>query len=225
LKDIPPGYFPGKKGENVVKKIRRILPAVSLLALLFTCAAEAAIDQAAVHRAWAKISAKSGIEHKPVNFENKKEPNAWVKFSPGNHSVHVTTGLMAILDEEDEIAGILAHEAGHIQLGHYNSSVGRSLLWGLLFHALDGNTAGEIAGGVGMALAESGFSREQEVAADDYGIRTSAAGYSPWGLVRAMEKMKAAGYKTSPNGFNSHPPTERRLLRLRNNASAIEQRK
>ncbi|HRX25962.1 MAG TPA: M48 family metalloprotease, partial [Aminivibrio sp.] len=91
-----------------MKKIRRILPAVSLLALLFTCAAEAAIDQAAVHRAWAKISAKSGIEHKPVNFENKKEPNAWVKFSPGNHSVHVTTGLMAILDEEDEIAGILA---------------------------------------------------------------------------------------------------------------------
>lgn len=209
-----------------MKKIRRILPAVSLLALLFTGAAEAAIDQAAVHRAWAKISAKSGIEHKPVNFENKKEPNAWVKFSPGNHSVHVTTGMMAILDSEDEIAGILAHEAGHIQLGHYNSSVGRSLLWGLLFHALEGNTAGEIAGGVGMALAESGFSREQEVAADDYGIRTSAAaGYSPWGLVRAMEKMKAAGYKTSPNGFNSHPPTERRLLRLRNNASAIEQRK
>jgi len=95
--------------------------------------------------------------------------------------------------------------------------------WG---SALDGNVAGEIAGGVGIALAESGFSREQEVEADDYGIRvSSAAGYSPWGLVNAMEKMKSAGYKTSPNGFNSHPPTDRRLLRLRNNASAIEPRK
>ncbi|MBL3539656.1 M48 family metallopeptidase [Aminivibrio sp.] len=208
------------------KIIWKLLPAVSLLALLFTGTLEAAIDQAAVNRAWKTISAAAGIEHEPVNFENKKEPNAWVEFSPGNHSVHVTTGLMAILDHEDEIAGILAHEVGHIQLGHYNSSVGRSLLWGLLSRAFEGNAAREIVGGVGMALAESGFSREQEVAADDYGIQTAfAAGYSPWGLVRAMEKIKAAGYKTSPNGFNSHPPTDRRLLHLRNNASAIEPRK
>jgi putative metalloprotease len=209
-----------------VKKLKKILSALSLLSMLFTGPLEAAINQSQVNSAWKKISSAANIKHQQVHFENKKEPNAWVKFSPGNHSVHVTTGLMAILDHEDEIAGILAHEAGHIQLGHYNSSVGRNLLWGLLFHTLKGNAAGEIAGGVGIALAESGFSREQEVAADDYGIRTaSAAGFSPWGLVRAMEKMKAAGYKTSPNGFNSHPPTERRLLRLKNNASAIEPRK
>ena len=79
---------------------------------------------------------------------------------------------------------------------------------------------------MGIGLAESGFSREQEVESDDYGLRIAAdAGYSPWGLVRAMDKMKAAGYKTSPNVFNSHPPTERRLERLRRNASAIEPRK
>ncbi|MDD2454410.1 MAG: M48 family metallopeptidase [Synergistaceae bacterium] len=209
--------------------MRKVL-SILLPLFLFLAAAgdisEAAIDRDTVTRAWKRVSAQAGIEYKPVNFENKKEPNAWVKFSPGNHSVHVTSGLMAILDREDEIAGIMAHEAGHIQLGHYKSSVGRNLLWGLLFSALDGNVAGEIAGGVGIALAESGFSREQEVEADDYGIRvSSAAGYSPWGLVNAMEKMKSAGYKTSPNGFNSHPPTDRRLLRLRNNASAIEPRK
>ncbi len=112
-----------------------------------------------------------------------------MKFSPGNHSVHVTTGLMAILDHEDEIAGILAHEAGHIQLGHYNSSVGRSLLWGLLFHALEGNAARRLPEGW-AGPGRIGLQQEQEVAADDYGIRTaSAAGYSP-GAVRAMEKMR-----------------------------------
>lgn len=206
-----------------MKKITKLLYWACILSIIAAVPLEGAIDQATVKRAWSRISAAAGLEAKPVNFENKKEPNAWVHFSPGNHSFHVTYGLMAILDNEDEIAGIMGHEAGHVQLGHYNQSVGRNLLWGLLFHALEGNTAGEIAGGVGMALAESGFSREQEVAADDYGLRVSAkAGYSPWGLVRAMEKMKAAGYKTSPSGFNSHPPTERRLLRLRNNAAAIE---
>lgn len=197
-----------------------------LLAFSLTGVSEGAIDQNTVNRAWKKISAQTGMEYKDVLFEQKKEPNAWVKFSSGNHTVHVTTGLMNILDREDEIAGILAHEAGHIKLGHYNSSVGRNILWSLLFRALEGNTAGEVAGSVGIGLAESGFSREQEVESDDYGIRIAAdAGYSPWGLVRAMEKMKAAGYKTSPNGFNSHPPTERRLERLRRNASAIEPRK
>ena len=201
---------------------------VLLLLLVFSLPgiSEGAIDQNTVNRAWKRISAQTGMEYKGVLFEQKKEPNAWVKFSSGNHTVHVTTGLMNILDREDEIAGILAHEAGHIKLGHYNSSVGRNILWSLLFRALEGNTAGEVAGSVGIGLAESGFSREQEVESDDYGIRIAAdAGYSPWGLVRAMEKMKAAGYKTSPNGFNSHPPTERRLERLRRNASVIEPRK
>ncbi len=209
-----------------MKKIFKILAALCLFTLFGAIPMEGAINEATVNRAWVNIAKAAGLEAKPVNYENKKEPNAWVQFSPGNHSFHVTTGLMAILDNEDEIAGIMGHEAGHVQLGHYNQSVGRNLLWGLLFSALEGNTTREIAGGLGMALAESGFSREQEVAADDYGIRvTKKAGYSPWGLVRAMEKMKAAGYATSPSGFNSHPPTERRLLRLRNNASAIEPRR
>ncbi len=205
-----------------MKKVCGRLSLLIVLLLTFFSPSEGALNRATVDRAWKRVAAQAGIPWQQVIYEERKEPNAWVKFSPGGHTVHVTTGLMAILDAEDEIAGILAHEAGHIQLGHYSSSVSRNLLWGLLFNSLKGDAAREIVGGVGMVLAESGFSREQEVEADDYGLRVStAAGYSPWGLVRAMEKMKAAGFETSPSGFNSHPPTERRLLRLRHNAAAI----
>ncbi len=205
-----------------MKKVCGRLSLLIVLLLTFFSPSEGALNRATVDRAWKRVAAQAGIPWQQVIYEERKEPNAWVKFSPGGHTVHVTTGLMVILDAEDEIAGILAHEAGHIQLGHYSSSVSRNLLWGLLFNSLKGDAAREIVGGVGMVLAESGFSREQEVEADDYGLRVStAAGYSPWGLVRAMEKMKAAGFETSPSGFNSHPPTERRLLRLRNNAAAI----
>jgi putative metalloprotease len=73
-----------------------------------------------------------------------------------------------------------------------------------------------------MALAEAGFSREQEIEADIYGIRLSTkAGYDPWGLYNSMLRMKKAGYETSPSGFNSHPPTDRRLTRIRQETEAV----
>ncbi|MBC7322486.1 MAG: peptidase M48, partial [Acetomicrobium sp.] len=50
------------------------------------------------------------------------------------------------------------------------------------------------------------------------------AGYDPWGLVRALEKMKEAGFETSPSGFNSHPPTDRRLIHVRNKAAEVSTR-
>jgi len=63
------------------------------------------------------------------------------------------------------------------------------------------------------------------VEADDYGIELAArAGYDPWGLVRALEKMKEAGFETSPSGFNSHPPTDRRLIHVRNKAAEVSTR-
>jgi putative metalloprotease len=49
------------------------------------------------------------------------------------------------------------------------------------------------------------------------------AGYSPWGLYNAMKSFKDNGFKTEPNGFNSHPPTDRRLQHLQNRAQQIEQ--
>jgi len=76
--------------------------------------------------------------------------------------------------------------------------------------------------GTGMVLAEAGFSREQEIAADDYGVALAAkAGYDPWGLFNAFESMVGAGFKTTPSGFNSHPPTERRLVHIRETTERI----
>ncbi|WP_286846415.1 MULTISPECIES: M48 family metallopeptidase [Aminobacterium] len=182
-------------------------------------AAEAALSPQQLERAWERISKAAGLETAPITIENKKEPNAWVQFSGDNRSVHVTSGLMNLLDTEDEIAGILGHETGHIKLNHYGSTVGRNLLWTLLFKNIKGSS-GEILANLGVGLAESGFSREQEVEADDYGVDLAVkVGYSPWGLVKALEKMRDAGYATSPSGFNSHPPTERRLQHIRETAS------
>ena len=196
-----------------------------LLASILAAPADAAIGKSAVQSAWRRVATAAGMEPIAITYEAEKAPNAWVKFqSSNNFSVHVTEGLMQVLNSADEIAGILGHEVGHVALGHYNKGVQRNVGWSVL-GALLGKAGGvaEIAGAVGMTLAESGFSREQEVEADDYGADLAIkAGYSPWGLYNAMKSFKDNGFKTEPSGFNSHPPTDRRLQRLEERARRNE---
>ena len=139
----------------------------------------------------------------------------------------MTQGLLTIMAREDEVAGVLAHEIGHIQLGHYRDTIQRNLLWNILFRVIDRKAIGGVDPvKLGLSLAEAGFSREQEVEADDYGVQLATrAGYDPWGLYRSLQRMQKAGFATSPSGFNSHPPTERRLLHVRNRTEAITQKR
>lgn len=184
----------------------------------------ARIDRAVVQRAWERVAAADDFKRIPVTFEKSDKPNAWVKYeSAEDFSVHVTQGLMDLLNAEDEIAGVLGHEIGHVRRGHYSDQVSRNVGWAILGSLL--GKAGDLAqaaGAIGMSLAESGFSREQEVEADDYGTDLLAkAGYDPHALYRAMKRFKDAGLGTEPNGFNSHPPTDRRLKHLKERADRI----
>ena len=72
------------------------------------------------------------------------------------------------------------------------------------------------------ASAAAEVSRGQEVEADDYGtVLLKKAGYDPYGLYRAMKAFKDNNYETQPNGFNSHPPTARRLKHLMDKAMEV----
>lgn len=196
-----------------------------LALLLLPGRVQAALNKQAVEAAWRRVAIAGDMKDVPLRYEEDKAPNAWVKFeSSKNFTVHVTEGLMQILSTPDEIAGILGHEVGHVRRGHYNRGARRQVGWGILSALLgQAGDAAQIVGAVGMNLAESGFSREQEVEADDYGMDLAVkAGYSPWGLYNAMKSFKENGYATGRSGFNSHPPTERRLRHLRERAEKIE---
>ncbi|MBQ7196532.1 MAG: M48 family metallopeptidase [Synergistaceae bacterium] len=202
---------------------------ILIFVLTFCACAQAAIDSATVEAAWKRIAETDGFKVVKINYEKDDSPNAWVKFkSQNDFSVHVTQGLMKILNSEEQIAGVLGHEIGHVRLGHYNKGVGRNVLWTILSLGLSrvGGTAGkaaQAAGSVGMNLAESGFSRGQEVEADDYGTELlKKAGYDPMGLYRAMKAFADNKYVTQPNGFNSHPPTARRLKHLMDKAKSLK---
>ncbi|GHS86953.1 hypothetical protein AGMMS49957_05970 [Synergistales bacterium] len=218
-----------------MKKISRSLKLFALFLLFMflspvlfhTDNADAAISKSDVEKAWARIAPAAGMKVIPITYEKDEAPNAWVQFkSSDNFSVHVTEGLMRILSTPDEIAGVMGHEIGHVKRGHYESGVKRNVGWSVA-GALLGKAGGavELAGALGMQLAESGFSREQEVEADDYGLDlASSVGYSPYGLYDAMKSFKTHGFETTPSGFNSHPPTDRRLKHLQERAQKTEQK-
>ena len=208
--------------------MRRISAAI-ILAALYCSSAYGAVSNDVVEAAWKRIAKADGFKNVPINYEKNESPNAWVKFkSQNDFSVHVTAGLMKILNSEEEVAGVLGHEIGHVRLGHYNQGVGRAVGWAVAGNLLGriGGLAGIIAQGagqIGMNLAESGFSRGQEVEADDYGTELlKRAGYDPYGLYRAMKAFADNKYVTQPNGFNSHPPTERRLQHLQEKAKEVK---
>ncbi len=188
-----------------------------LLVFIFAGSAFAEINKKTVLRAWQTITQAEKFPELPMNFENDDEPNAWVAYDDeGNYSVHVTSGIMKILKSENEIAGVLGHELGHIQLGHYNnfalSDTVRSIMGANLENADD---LAQAVGNIGMELKESSFSREQETEADNYGVKVLIkAGYSPLGLYNAMKRFDENGLGTEENGFNSHPASEERLANL-----------
>ncbi len=166
---------------------------------------------------WSRVAKATGLKDLPFSVKEEKTPNAWVT---NGSSVTVTTGLLELLDTQSELYGVLAHEAGHAKLDHHEDTVkrgvGLSVAATLLGKLLGGGIA-ETAAGVGANLAYSGWSREQEVEADDYSVRIAhSMGEDPVGLYSALLKLSKVGSRPQPSGFNSHPPDDRRLLHLKN---------
>ncbi|MGE5546681.1 MAG: M48 family metalloprotease [Solirubrobacterales bacterium] len=145
---------------------------------------------------------------------------------PGGY-VYVTRGLVGLADNEAELAGVLAHEIGHVQAHHTAQRVTRStvtdLVVGVLGAVVGQPGVSELAQ-LGAAAWLQGYSRDQEREADSLGIRTLAAtGYDPRAMATMLDKMLAktrldaevAG--RDPNSvdqfdfFASHPRTAERV--------------
>lgn len=183
----------------------------------FGASAEAKLTHEDARQVWDEIAKVTELTKLPFSIKEEKVPNAWVT---NGESVTVTTGLLNLLSTSDELYGVLAHEAGHAKLNHYNSTVSKNVglsIGAAILGNLLGGGLGSTAVNVGANLAAAGFSREQEVAADDYSVKLAHDnGRDPVGMYSAMQRISAYGGKLEPSGFNSHPPDERRLLHIKN---------
>ena len=185
---------------------------VILVVMLFCGTAHAQISRKTVNHAWQTLSRLEGISGK-IHYESDSDPNAYVLWQDNDtYTFHVTAGLLRILQNESEIAGVLGHELGHVKLGHYGniviSDTARTILTANMEHTDD---LAQAVGKIDVDLRESQFSREQETDADNYGVSLlKRSGYDAWGLHNAMKRLGVQEH----SGFSSHPATRERLAHL-----------
>lgn len=146
---------------------------------------------------------------------------------PGGY-VHITRGLMALANNEAELAGVMAHEIGHVTGRHaaqrYSQAMGANILSTILGIGLGGigQQLGQAAGSYYLA----GYSQDQEFQADSLGVRyLRRAGYDVQAMadflasLRAQSQLEATLAGQSPgtvdesNIMASHPRTLDRVQR------------
>ncbi|MGB1077501.1 MAG: M48 family metalloprotease, partial [Bdellovibrionales bacterium] len=142
---------------------------------------------------------------------------------PGGY-IYTTRGLVATANSEAELAGVLAHEVGHITGRHSAERYSRGVLTQLgatVASAAIGSAAASQAIGLGANLYSSSYSRGQESQADELGVRyLHKSGYDTSAMAGFLSQLEAdhqlqqkvTGKKNdAPSFFSTHPNTAGRV--------------
>ncbi len=146
--------------------------------------------------------------------------------APGGF-IFVTRGLFESCRTEDQLAAVIAHEVGHVTLGHGLAAIKSSRLTEA-FAIIGTEAVKEFTGANLTRLTEAfagtiddiidqmmslGYSRWQEYDADAEAERIAyRAGYNPKGLPEFLRTLQEKSAKVAKNGFfSTHPPPEDRL--------------
>ncbi|WP_026091473.1 M48 family metalloprotease [Blastomonas sp. AAP53] len=187
------------------------------------------------------IAVQSGLGNARDDFTvtllNSPVNNAFA--IPGGY-VYVTRQLMALMNDEAELAGVLGHEVGHVAARHSEKrqkAAQRNSIIGLLGQIgaavlLGDGAAGQLGQqvfGTGSQLLTLKYSRKQEEEADDLGVRyLSTAGYDPQALSSMLASLAAqqaidaraqgGDARSVPAWASTHPDPARRVSRAATNA-------
>lgn len=140
-------------------------------------------------------------------------PNAFAL--PGGY-VGVHRGLFQVVDGDDQLAAVIAHEIGHVAARHHAERLSRQALVqsGVGALAGDSDAAGLLAAGATLGLVLP-FSRQQESEADAIGLRYMAeAGYDPRAALDVWRQFANLGSGGGPEFLATHPAPDTRLRQL-----------
>ncbi|WP_374405841.1 M48 family metalloprotease [Pelagerythrobacter sp.] len=189
------------------------------------------------------IAVQSGLGNAQSDFTvtllNSSVNNAFA--IPGGY-VYTTRQLVALMNNEAELAGVLGHEVGHVAARHsqrrqaaaqQNSLLGAAgaILSGILLG--DSSIGQQVSQGLlqGSQLLTLRFSRDQELQADDLGIQyLHRAGYDPRAMATVLQSLASQnaldaslagrGDATVPEWASTHPDPASRVQSALQRASA-----
>ncbi len=160
--------------------------------------------------------------------------------APGGY-IAVNSGLITLTRDQSELAGVIAHEIGHITQSHLQRAFEESkknapLMALVLLGAVAAGAGGHsgdssmavLAAGQGMIAQKSiNFTRKDEIEADRVGIETLAhAGFDPHAMAGFFQRMQdtlrtGAGEKDVPELLQTHPVTLSRISDAKSRADAL----
>ncbi len=181
-----------------------------------------------VNRIANRIAGNSDLDM-PVTAKIVDSPQFDAFSVPGGF-LYVTAGLLRDLDNEGELAAVLAHEIAHLAARHSTSHVTRRVAIDAAGFLPFGTTYA-IASSVPQAslpLALAKFSRGQEFEADYLGLQyLYKAGYDPKSFVGLLQKVQSAEQEIANKGsrgrkaLRNHPLAEERTRRVQDEIKEI----
>lgn len=159
------------------------------------------------------------------DFHLLADPEMVNAFALPGGQIFITQALFGRLKTEDQLAGVLGHEIGHVVARHSAERIAQQeLAEGLKGAAViatyDPNNpnAGQMEYLTTIIgnLVTMKYGREQELESDDLGVRFMIeAGYKPEALIGVMEILKeAAGGRSQSEFFSTHPNPENRVEKI-----------
>lgn len=149
----------------------------------------------------------------------EEEKNAFC--IPGGY-VYMFRGLLEELENEDQIAFVLAHEIGHIVARHHIKKLQAAMGYNLAVLAtLPANKSPDFYQGLSLAVAQimAAYSREDEHTADELAVKyMEKAGFYPAAGIEVLEKLYDL-HKKEPlrplSYFRTHPYVPQRIKRIK----------
>jgi len=147
------------------------------------------------------------------DFHLLADPNTINAFALPGGQIFITYALFSKLENEDQLAGVLGHEVGHVLGRHSAERIANSEFWQTLAQGASvGADAGGLVSGIGQNIL-LGNGRGDELESDDLGVRFMIkAGYEPREMIGVMKILKdAAGPSRVPEFQSTHPDPDNRI--------------
>ena len=183
-------------------------------------------------RVAAQTGVQGGAQAYTVTTLNSPVLNAFAV--PGGY-VYVTRQLLAIMNDEAELASVIGHEMGHVAAKHGQRRQSTSRLGSLGAILIGAVTGSDLATQLASQAAQTyvlSYSRGQETQADKLGLRyIAAAGYDPFATPRLLSELGAASdlddrlngrdQRSTPGWTRTHPLSADRVRKTAALASTM----